>query len=169
MIREPGDLPSEMIPCARRVYLGEECGRVAGTIPFRAETQASEAPGEAVVDRVTILVCSSCRRDGDGPGTPRPGTRLADALAGVAGEVAVRRVACLGNCGRGLSAAVYRPGCWTYVFGGLDEGSGADLVEGARLFAAAADGFMPWRGRPEALKRGLIARVPPIDLLKDLP
>jgi len=22
---------------------------------------------------------------------------------------------------------------------------------------------MPWRGRPEALKRGLIARVPPLD------
>ena len=27
----------------------------------------------------------------------------------------------------------------------------------------AADGILPWRGRPEILKRGLIARVPPID------
>ncbi|MBB5224035.1 putative metal-binding protein [Amaricoccus macauensis] len=119
---------------------------------------------------VTVLVCSSCRRTGDGPETPRPGTRLADALGAEACPgVSVRRVACLGNCTRGLSAAIYREGCWTYVFGGLDEGSSGDLREGARLFAGASDGFMPWRGRPEALKRGLIARVPPIDLLKDLP
>lgn len=132
---------------------------------------AAIALGEAA--GVTVLVCSSCRRAGDGPEQPRPGNRLADALADSLGTVAagvtVRRVACLGNCSRGLSAAVYRPGCWTYVFGGLDEGSGPDLLAGARLFAEAADGFMPWRGRPEALKRGLIARVPPIDLLKDLP
>lgn len=119
---------------------------------------------------VTLLVCSSCRRPGDGPETPRPGSRLADAVGDAAGpEVAVRRVACLGNCSRGLSVAMYRPGCWTYVFGGLDEASSVDLLEGARLFAASTDGFMPFRDRPEALKRGLIARVPPIDLLKDLP
>jgi len=37
------------------------------------------------------------------------------------------------------------------------------LVEGAYVLAQAADGIMPWRGRPEPLKRGLIARVPPID------
>ena len=38
--------------------------------------------------------------------------------------------------------------------------------EGARLLAGAADGIMPWRGRPEILKRGLIARVPPIDFFE---
>jgi predicted metal-binding protein len=37
------------------------------------------------------------------------------------------------------------------------------LVAGARLLAGAADGIMPWRGRPEPLKRGLIARVPPLN------
>jgi predicted metal-binding protein len=26
---------------------------------------------------------------------------------------------------------------------------------------------MPWRGRPDALKRGLIARMPPIDFMGD--
>lgn len=132
------------------------------------------APGRAERARrgadVTILVCSSCRREGDTAETPRPGSRLADAVAAITSDdVAVRRIACLGNCSRGLSAALYRQGCWTYVFGGLDENSGADLIEGARLFSEATDGFMPWRGRPESLKRGLIARVPPIDILKDLP
>ena len=54
-------------------------------------------------------------------------------------------------------------GSWTYVFGGLEPANAAALVEGARMLAAAADGILPWRGRPEILKRGLIARVPPID------
>lgn len=140
---------------------------MTGASPSRAAQPAPEGPDGC---GVTLLVCSSCRREGDGPEVPRPGSRLADAVGAAAGRgVAVRRVACLGNCSRGLSAAVYRPGCWTYVFGGLDEASGGDLLAGARLFAGSSDGFMPWRGRPEALKRGLIARVPPIELLKDLP
>ena len=41
------------------------------------------------------------------------------------------------------------------------------LVDGARLFASAADGLMPWRGRPDILKRGLIARVPPLDFIEE--
>jgi predicted metal-binding protein len=41
------------------------------------------------------------------------------------------------------------------------------LVDGARLLAGAADGIMPWRGRPEPLKRGLIARIPPLDFEGD--
>ena len=53
---------------------------------------------------------------------------------------------------------------WTYVFGHLDPATDAQaLVQGAKLLAGSADGLMPWRGRPDALKRGLIARVPPFD------
>jgi predicted metal-binding protein len=80
----------------------------------------------------------------------------------------VLRVRCLANCKRGLSAAVRRNQAWTYLFGGLDaEHGAAALIEGARLFAHATDGVMPWRGRPEALKRGLIARTPPVDFPGD--
>jgi len=50
------------------------------------------------------------------------------------------------------------------VFGDLDAASAAAaLIEGARLLAGAPDGVMPWRGRPEPLKRGMIARLPPAD------
>jgi len=81
--------------------------------------------------------------------------------------VKVRRVRCLANCTRGPSAAVRCNGSWTYIFGGLDAACGPALVEGARLLAHAADGIMPWRGRPEPLKRGLVARIPPIDFEED--
>jgi predicted metal-binding protein len=79
-------------------------------------------------------------------------------------DVEVQAVRCLGNCSRGLSAAIRRDNAWTYVFGNLDaERDGPTLIAGARLFAESTDGLMPWRGRPDPLKRGLIARVPPLD------
>jgi predicted metal-binding protein len=122
-------------------------------------------------DEVTVLVCSSCRRDDDPQAEPRPGSLLAEGArrAAEGSGVTVRHVACLGNCRRGLTAAVFRTGCWAYVFGGLEPSSGADLVAGARLFAGSTDGFMPFRARPEALKRGLVARIPHPDILKELP
>jgi predicted metal-binding protein len=113
----------------------------------------------------TVYVCVTCRRVGEPDTEPRPGVLLAEATeqAAVGTAVQVRRLRCFANCSRGPSAAMRCNGSWTYVFGGLDATCAAALVEGARLLAQAADGILPWRGRPDALKRGLIARVPPID------
>jgi predicted metal-binding protein len=94
----------------------------------------------------------------------RPGEILAAATVQAAAgtEVQVRTMRCLGNCARGASAALRCNGSWTYVFGGLDAMCASALVEGARMLAGATDGILPWRGRPAPLKRGLVARVPPI-------
>ncbi|HEX4555226.1 MAG TPA: DUF1636 family protein, partial [Xanthobacteraceae bacterium] len=123
------------------------------------------AADEAQPGAATIYVCITCRKAGEPDTEPRPGALLAEATASAAqgSGVAVRRVRCLANCTRGPSVAMRANGSWTYLFGGLDIGGAAALVEGARLLAGAADGIMPWRGRPEPLKRGLIARVPPLD------
>jgi predicted metal-binding protein len=117
----------------------------------------------------TIYVCTTCKRQGvqdsEPDSEPRPGALLAAATEQAAAntEVQVRRLRCLANCTRGPSAAMRCNGSWTYVFGGLDTANAAALVEGARLLAGAVDGILPWRGRPDVLKRGLIARVPPLD------
>jgi len=119
---------------------------------------------------ITIYVCVTCRGGRPLDLVPVPGEVLATATAQAAEGtgIAVRPIRCLANCNRGLSAAVRRDGAWTYVFGNLDPSSGATaLIEGAKLFANAPDGLMPWRGRPEALKRGLVARTPPIDFAGD--
>jgi predicted metal-binding protein len=134
-----------------------------------ADAPASDAvpkPPTAAASAVTIYVCVTCRGGRPLDLVPVPGEALLAATARAAeGEgFAVRPVNCLANCNRGLSAAVRRDGAWTYVFGGLDLSDGAAaLLGGARLFAAAPDGLMPWRGRPEALKRGLVARTPPFE------
>ena len=117
----------------------------------------------------TIYVCITCKRQGtqdsEPDSEPRPGALLATATERAADgtEVTVRRLKCLANCTRGPSAAMRANGSWTYVFGGLDANCADALVEGARLLAGAADGILPWRGRPDVLKRGLISRVPPLD------
>ena len=123
--------------------------------------------------RATVLVCITCRTaalaqagaDSAAPEPPRAGLLLADATAAAAAnasDISVQRIRCLGNCSRGLSAAIRCDNAWTYVFGGLDASrDGLALIAGARLLAGAADGIMPWQGRPEPLKRGLIARIPP--------
>ncbi len=121
--------------------------------------------------RTTILVCSSCRDETGSDIRPRAGERLGEATAQAAQNtgIAVRQIECLGNCKRRLSAAILRDGCWSYVFGDLTPDSATDLVAGATLFATSADGLMPWRGRPDSLKRGLVARIPPLALIKDTP
>ena len=111
-----------------------------------------------------VYVCVTCRRAGEPDSEARPGILLAEAAerAAAGTEVKVRRLRCLANCSRGQSAALRANGSWTYVFGGLDASCAEALVAGARLLAHASDGILPWRGRPDILKRGLIARVPPI-------
>ena len=115
----------------------------------------------------TVYVCTTCRRHGDPADAPRLGVDLAAATEQAARNsgVNVRPVRCLANCKRGCTVAMRSEGAWIYVFGQL-EPTNADvqaIIFGAQLLAASADGLMPWRGRPEALKRGLIARIPPIN------
>jgi predicted metal-binding protein len=133
-------------------------------------TAEEEDPDIEALAAMTIYVCITCRRAGDPEDGVRPGLLLARETAREAtgSSVAVRQIRCLANCNRACSAAIRREGAWTYVFGGLEPGRDpAALIAGAKLFARAADGLMPWRGRPDILKHGLIARVPPIDFIEE--
>jgi predicted metal-binding protein len=104
------------------------------------------------------------------PRDERAGARLYAALNhAVSGEggpkVTLVPVDCMSVCKRPVTVGFATPGKWTYVYGdfardGLD--AAADIIlDGAKRFAAAPDGLIPWKERPEALKRGVIARLPP--------
>ena len=134
-----------------------------------ADPLSVDARAKPTVSAPTVYVCTTCRRADAPDAEPRPGALLAAATAKAAEgtEVQVCRVQCLANCSRGPSVAIRHNGSWAYIFGGLDEAAAPALIAGARLLATAADGIMPWRGRPEPLKRGLIARIPPLDFQED--
>jgi len=114
--------------------------------------------------RMTVLVCSTCRDANGSDNRPRPGELLVDAVraANCHDDITVESIECLGNCKRRLSAALVTPGCWSYVFGDLTIENAADLIEGAVLMRSSQDGLMPWRGRPQCMKKGMVARIPPL-------
>ena len=158
-------------------------GLSRGSAPAATDAPIAPHPGTAdprdkpeddgsvgTLSPVTIVVCSSCRDETGSDAHPRAGALLAlsTQAAALHTDVAVRQVECLGNCKRRLSAAILRDSCWSYVFGDLTPQSGPDLVAGAQLFATSSDGLIPWRGRPDCLKRGLVARIPPLSDLKDI-
>jgi predicted metal-binding protein len=132
--------------------------------PLQASAGAAARPSPIAI----VYVCTTCRPVGEPESALRPGALLAAAAAQAAAgsDVEVRPMRCLGNCSRGPSAALRGHGSWTYVFGGLDVSCAPALIEGARMLAQSADGILPWRGRPPPLKRGLVARVPPLGFVE---
>jgi predicted metal-binding protein len=114
---------------------------------------------------VTLHVCITCRAGETIPeGEPPPGARLRDAIvdAGVPSGVTLVPVECLSACNQGCSVALSAPGRWSYVYGRLSEANAQDVVAGAAAYAAAPDGIVPWRTRPEIFRKQSLARIPPI-------
>ena len=114
---------------------------------------------------VTLHVCITCRV-GQTPaeGELAPGARLHAALldAGVPDGVNLVPVECLSACSQGCSVALSAPGRWSYVYGRLSADNAADVIAGASAYAAAPDGIVPWRSRPEIFRKQSLARIPPV-------
>lgn len=128
------------------------------------------APADAGTPPVRLLVCTSCRAPGGDADAPRPGARLLEALAALGRDgslpdfLSVQPVECLSVCRRPCTVSLSSPGRWTYVYGDLDTGdeAAAVLAAFARQYQATADGLVPWRERPEPIRKGVVARIPPM-------
>lgn len=144
---------------------------MTAALPAETAFMPEIAQSDPAREPVTVLVCKSCRLRDMPAEEPRPGAHLLAAVTEAAREtdITVQGVGCLGNCRRGISVAMLRPGSWSYLFGELDIDAAADVIVGAELLATSSDAFMPFRARPDSLKKGLIARIPTFDHLKDLP
>ena len=119
---------------------------------------------------VTLHVCITCRAGQSlGEGEATPGARLHSAIlqAGVPESVNVVPVECLSACSQGCSIALSGPRRWSYVYGRLSDANAPDVVAGAAAYAAAPDGIVPWRSRPEIFRKQSLARIPPIAALPE--
>ncbi len=113
--------------------------------------------------KVRIQVCLTCRTEGE-PQELRSGTRLYAALSGRRGadDADVVGVECFSVCKRPCTISFSAPGAWTYVYGDFPaETDPAEIFEAARLYGASPQGLIPWKARPSALKKGVVARLPP--------
>ena len=114
---------------------------------------------------VTLHVCITCRAGQTLlEGGTTPGSRLHAAILGIGAPEGVRvtAVECLSACNQGCSVALSAPGRWSYVYGRLSDENARDVVAGAVAYAAAPDGIVPWRQRPEIFRKQSLARIPPI-------
>jgi predicted metal-binding protein len=130
-----------------------------------------------------IVVCTTCRP----AGTPReqtaPGQLLYDAVQaalqphaeaaaeqGAAAPVApqprltLRGLACMSGCDRACTVALQAPGKFSYYFGDLraDAETAAQLIACAQLHRDSGDGSLLRNARPERLRSGILARLPPV-------
>ena len=109
-----------------------------------------------------LVVCTTCRLPGANPEAPRDGARLSAALT--AAGIAHRAQECLSACTRGCAVVFRGPGRWTYVQGALDPDLHLDdLIAMIRAYGATDDGVVPWRSRPEVIRKNTIARIPPME------
>ncbi len=123
------------------------------------------------MEPTVLRVCVTCRRDPthEVAESERDGARFlrqieaeADALAEAG--IAVEEVRCLSGCKRACTAVMAAPGKWTYVLCDLDpETDGPALLDYTRRFHGSDNGQVPWRERPESLRRKTLARIPPLD------
>jgi predicted metal-binding protein len=121
---------------------------------------------------VTLHVCITCRAGQElQEGETRPGARLHAAIVGLGAPqgVQVVPVECLSACSQGCSVALSAPGRWSYVYGRLSDANAPDVIAGAAAYAAAPDGIVPWRRRPEIFRKQSLARIPPIASLISAP
>jgi predicted metal-binding protein len=111
---------------------------------------------------VVVSVCVSCKAADTGA---MVGPDMLDAVKAAIGDpaVMVRPVQCLSVCNRPATVAVTSPDGYTFLFGDLQTDSGsAALVSFVQSYQKSDYGLVPWRERAEVLRKGMVARVPPL-------
>jgi predicted metal-binding protein len=113
---------------------------------------------------IIVSVCTTCKTADGGMVV---GADMFEAIKAALGttdaNVTVRPVQCLSVCKRPATVAVTSPDGYTFLFGDLQTDSGsAALTAFVQSYQKSDYGLVPWRERAEVLRKGMLARVPPM-------
>ena len=110
-----------------------------------------------------VSVCVTCKTADGGTVVGPDMFQAVKAAIDSSDDVQVRPVQCLGVCKRPATVAVTSPDGYTFLFGDLQTESGtAALVSFVKSYRKSDYGLVPWRERAEVLRKGMVARVPPM-------
>ncbi|HLO48455.1 MAG TPA: DUF1636 domain-containing protein [Kamptonema sp.] len=121
----------------------------------------------------TLFVCTTCAsiwKDGKRTGKSG-GDRLLEQISHLANnwdlrdDFRIQEVNCMSACNRSCTVSFTASGKYTYLFGDLpsnESESAAAVLECASQYYVKPDGLLPWSERPEPLKKGIVARIPPL-------
>ena len=123
------------------------------------EPSRANAPSGVTV----VSVCITCKT-ADGAIVVGPDMfESVKAAIGSSDHIQVRPVQCLSVCKRPATVAVTSPDGYTFLFGDLQTESGtAALVSFVKSYQRSDYGLAPWRERAEVLRKGMVARMPPM-------
>ncbi|MBD2362255.1 DUF1636 family protein [Anabaena minutissima FACHB-250] len=120
----------------------------------------------------TIFVCTTCAgvwQDGKRVGESG-GQQLLQQLQELAQtwelqhQFSIQGVECMSACNHACVIALKGEGKLTYLFGNLPVDSSASAgLQCATQYHAKTDGLLPWSERPEPFKKGILAKIPPLN------
>lgn len=121
-----------------------------------------------------ILICTTCRPAQGTGDAPSAGNALLEsvrhamrssAVAAIRPTPRLRGIACLSGCARACTMALQAPGKHTYVFGDLDPDAetAVQVLACADLHQQSCDGLLPRGARPPRLRKGILAKLPPLE------
>jgi predicted metal-binding protein len=124
------------------------------------EPVRAHAPSSPVI----VSVCITCKTADSGEVVgPEMFEAVQAAFGNDGASVLVRPVQCLSVCKRPATVAVTSPDGYTFLFGDLQTESGtAALASFVKSYQKSDYGLVPWRERAEVLRKGMLARVPPL-------
>jgi predicted metal-binding protein len=132
-------------------------------------TLTEPTPPKLPVGPVIVSVCTTCKTaDGGAVVGPDMFAAVQAALGVDDPNIVVRPVQCLSVCKRPATVAVTSPDGYTFLFGDLQAESGtAALKSFVKSYRNSGYGLVPWRERAEVLRKGMLARVPPMQWSPD--
>ncbi len=121
----------------------------------------------------TLFVCKTCAsvwEEGKRVGESG-GQKLLEQIQHLAqnwdlqAEFPIQAVECMSACNRSCVVAFAAQGKITYLFGDLAvDDSASAVLECASQYYIQSEGLLPWSARPEVLKKGILAKIPPLAL-----
>lgn len=104
------------------------------------QPQAGLSPGQALFDRLSdqLKECESCE------------------------TLRLQPVRCMGACSRSCVVAFAAPTKLTFILNEQSLESVPDLLKFSRQYVACAGGKVPYNERPEAVRKGIHAVLPPL-------
>ena len=112
---------------------------------------------------IVVSVCVTCKTADSGAVVGPDMFESVKAAIDPSEHVQVRPVQCLSVCKRPATVAVTSADGYTFLFGDLQTESGtAALVSFVKSYQKSDYGLVPWRERADVLRKGMVARVPPL-------
>jgi predicted metal-binding protein len=114
-----------------------------------------------------IFVCALCRAPDAPRDAPRAGRALLEEIENLAlcenSPFKIRAVDCMSGCNRACTVALQAHGKVGYFFGDLppDAESAAQVLACAQMHQDSRDGLLARDLRPQRLREGILARLPP--------